>query len=142
MTRVKGCGKRKETCDYSGVATGPRNGELGNGFGRALGAFDPPRRPAKGIVTMHGASFRQPPQGAESSSHGREPVVGRATTSSSPRRGRHRDGNQLLPSMSPPAGAKRASTATVFHGLTAVATGFRPLRGLTEGRTVHHVTNG
>ena len=41
--------------------------------------------------------------------------------------------------MSPPAGARRGRRSA-HHGLTPVATGFRPLRGLTEGRTVHHVT--
>ena len=62
---------------------------------------------------MPGEHF-QPPQGAESDSLGREPVVDGATAASSPRRGRYRLRPQvpgrrpfrLQPFMSPPAGAK------------------------------------
>ena len=50
------------------------------------------------------------------------------------------DVTQRLQSMPPPAGARWPSGAPVLHGLTAVAIGCRPLRGL--GRTLlgHRVT--
>jgi len=73
----------------------------------------------------------QPPQGAKSSSHGCEPVVDGALMIPSPRRGRHRQATRISRLCRPLRGLR--SFPAHPHGLTAVATRLRPLRGL--GRT-------